>query len=222
MPQSQKRDELLANVVVTTDYMARWNIYPSNDAMEWIDNALKTEAYYYRVMIRAVRDAYNGLLTQREFEDVMLKQIEFQFRRGWLAGLRELGVEMTPAMELELDAAMVEEIGYVQGLMDDIVQAARDESGYDQFRPRVRMWANRWDEMRNRALIFAGGETPLTWKLGKTEEHCTDCLGYANTTRTANDWQRIYEETGHRPQSRDLECHGYQCDCEMVKAERKN
>ena len=213
-----KRDELLTvladalrPVTATTDYMARWNVYPSHEAMDWIDAAIKTTSYYDRVMWKAVRDAYSGLLTAYEFEDIMLKQISFQFRRGWLAGLRELGLSMTPEMEAELQAAMVEEIGYVQKLMDDIRQAAIDESGHDQFRDRVRMWAHRYDEMRNRALLFAGGNTLLTWEYGATEDHCTDCKEYESTTRTAIDWQK-YEA----PQSRELECGGWRCDCKLV------
>jgi len=101
--------------------------------------------------------------------------------------------------------------------MDDIAQAARDESGYDQFRSRVRMWAHRYDEMRNRALLFAGGNTLLTWEYGATEEHCTDCKEYEGTTRAAVEWQKIFNETGHRPQARKLSCNGYNCDCRYEK-----
>ena len=212
-----KRDELLVTVITTADYMARWDVL-SDDVMDWIDAAIKTTSYYDRVMWKAVRDAYNGLLTAFEFEDIMLKQISYQFRRGWLAGLRELGLSMTPEMEAELQAAMVEEIGYVQKLMDDIRQAAIDESGYDQFRDRVRMWAHRYDEMRNRALLFAGGNTLLTWELGNTEIHCDgskgndkNCLSRAGMTKPAADWNRDV-----RPQSRELECGGWRCDCRLV------
>jgi len=207
-----KSDTLLVTVITTADYMARWNVYPSNDAMDWIDNAVKVTAYYDRVMWKAVKDAYNGLLTAYEFEDIMLKQISYQFRRGWMAGLRELGLkEITPEMEEQLQEAMLEEIGYVQGLMDDIVQAARDESGVDQFRTRVKMWAHRYDEMRNRALLFAGGETMLTWEYGETEDHCADCKSYEGITRPSIEWQKF-----KAPQSRELECGGWRCDCRLV------
>jgi len=205
-----KRDELLVTVITTADYMARWDVL-SDDVMDWIDAAIKTTSYYDRVMWKAVRDAYNGLLTAYEFEDIMLQQISFQFRRGWLAGLRELGASMTPEMEAELQDAMVEELTYVQKLMNDITQAARDESGYDQFRDRVRMWAHRYDEMRNRALLFAGGNTLLTWEYGATEDHCDDCREYEGTTRAAIEWQKY-----KAPQSRELECGGWRCDCRLV------
>ena len=206
------RDTLLATVTTTADYLASCGYYISDDMADALDAmTAKVASYYDRVMWKAVRDAYDGFLTAYEFEDVMLKQISFQFRRGWLAGLRELGAEMTAEMEAELQDAMVEETTYVQKLMDDIVQAARDESGYGQFRGRVKMWAHRFDEMRNRALLSAGGNVLLTWEYGATEEHCTDCKEYEGTTRTATEWKKY-----KAPQGRDLECGGWRCDCRLV------
>lgn len=49
------------------------------------------------------------------------------------------------------------------------------------------------------------------WKLGATSRHCSDCAGFHGQEKTAAEWQ----QGGLWPQSRALECRGYQCDCSL-------
>lgn len=53
------------------------------------------------------------------------------------------------------------------------------------------------------------------WALGTTEEHCADCLRLNGQIHRMKDWVRK-EWT---PKSSKLECHGYLCDCKLVKRE---
>lgn len=211
-------DFILSTLATAADHAAKHGIYPSGDLDAWLTSALKTSDYYARVMWRAVKDAYNGLLTAYDFETIMLNQISSQFRRGYNDGLRELGLspsDMLPEWEAELQDLMAQELTYVKRLMDDIREAARNEEGYKQFRNRVDMWARRFEEMKSLAMLRAGTlvDKLLTWDLGPTE-HCTDCKGYADVgPLPASYWMETERKTGHRPQSRTLECNGYNCQC---------
>ncbi|MFQ5434614.1 MAG: phage portal protein [Anaerolineae bacterium] len=49
------------------------------------------------------------------------------------------------------------------------------------------------------------------WVLGNTLEHCDDCLRLAKQVHTAEEWRRA----GIQPQSPDLECGGWNCDCRL-------
>lgn len=217
---------LFSTIVTTADYMARWNIYPSDEADEWITQALKTEGYYYRVLWRAVRDAYDGLLTSFEFETIFLTQISSQFRRGFNSGLRAMGLsptDMLPEWEAELQDLMAQELTYVQKLMDDILASARSGGGYAQLKNRIEMWANRFNEMESLGMLRAGELVPtmMSWVLGPTE-HCPDCLGYSQMgPQPASFWRSVEISTGHRPQSRALACNGYNCQCGYAREERR-
>ena len=47
-------------------------------------------------------------------------------------------------------------------------------------------------------------------KLGKTEQHCADCSAYAGRVMTGAEWAKEKQ-----PQSRELACKGYNCDCTL-------
>ena len=81
---------------------------------------------------------------------------------------------------------------------------------------RVRIWANKRLEALNIGKLFKtpppGEDEPrYTWRLGATERHCSDCLRLNGQTHTASEWTRA----GIRPQSPDLECGGWNCDCSL-------
>lgn len=62
------------------------------------------------------------------------------------------------------------------------------------------------------ATPLAGEEEPrYTWRLGRTERHCSDCLRLDGVTLTASEWARA----GIKPQSPQLECGGWHCDCRL-------
>lgn len=73
------------------------------------------------------------------------------------------------------------------------------------------------------ALAWLGGKAYMTrnenlskWFLGNTEKHCSDCLAYSNeAAKPAKVWAR----NDKLPQSPDLECKGYNCDCRIENVE---
>ena len=81
------------------------------------------------------------------------------------------------------------------------------------------MWSGRYNEVRDQARIeFSKGTGQMfEWVLGPTEQHCTTCGGLSGIVATADEW----DESGYRPQSPDLECHGYHCLCELQPTDKE-
>lgn len=50
------------------------------------------------------------------------------------------------------------------------------------------------------------------WRLGATERHCRDCAHLNGQIHRASEWRAA----GIMPQSPDLECGGWNCDCSLV------
>ena len=99
-----------------------------------------------------------------------------------------------------------------------------DETGRGKLDTRLALWTG------TAAAIYALGqvhkpptenaageleEPRYTWRLGNTIQHCTDCATLNGQTHTADEWRRA----GISPQSPDLECGGWNCDCRLEQTE---
>ena len=58
-------------------------------------------------------------------------------------------------------------------------------------------------------------EAAFVWRLGATEDHCVDCLNLDGQVHTAAEWLA----SGIQPQSPDLACGGWNCDCRLEPTE---
>ena len=178
--------------------------------------AFKTMDYFKRVLRRLTRDLYGGKLTKDEFVRKADLLITGQVYRAWWDGMGACGLgkdDLTDEMKDIITEIHLAEREYLDGLADAIL--ATDD--YRTVYPRINLWVNRFKDVRNRARVLSCPDVLFTWVLGATEDHCSDCLSYAGQSRTGADWQKIYAQTGHRPQSPSLECGGWQCDCDLVK-----
>ena len=175
--------------------------------------AVKTVKYYTRVLTKAMRDLYSGQITEDQFIDQHALYVDRQLRRAWNEGMRANGLDpkdMTPEWEQIYQNAVADEYQYIDGLAAEIVQAKAEGRAIDAQIKRAELWANRWNDVYNRALVETGGNILLAWHLGQTEDHCVDCLNYDNQVKTADDWK-----AEKQPQSRELECGGWRCDCTL-------
>lgn len=85
---------------------------------------------------------------------------------------------------------------------------------------RVRLWANKRLEALHLGMLTRTArrdepEPRYVWRLGATEKHCRDCARLNGQVHTASEWARA----GIRPQSADLECGGWRCDCRLEQTE---
>lgn len=179
--------------------------------------AIKTVNYYTRVLTKAMRDLYNGRITEDEFIDLHAGYLERQLRRAWNEGMRANGLDpkrdMLPEWEQIYQEAVIAEYQYIDRIAAQIAEAARAGSPLDPFIRRAELWANRYTDIVNRAMLETGQSNSYAWRLGATEQHCADCLRYNGQVKTGLEWKQEKQ-----PQSRELECGGWQCDCrfEMV------
>lgn len=191
-------------------------------ALSQVVLATKTVYFYTRVLWQAVRQLYNWEITDGQFIDTQIRLIEEQLTRAWNAGARDMGVdpdEMTDGDLATLQAIKDNEYQYVLRLAQDVVNARAFKTGVDQFRSRVDLWANRYNETESRARIHFGGKQRLIWELGPTEEHCktgdrpgkVGCADLAGMVAYAEEW----EQAQIAPQSGVLACEGWRCGCKL-------
>jgi hypothetical protein len=184
--------------------------------------ALKTVAYYMRVLTRDMRRLYNGEINTNLFVDNLAGYVERQLRRAWNEGMRSNGItDMTPEWEAIYQQAVTDEYDYIERLADQIVQAKQEGKSLQPFLSRAELWANRYTDVVNRAKVETGLENFFIWEYGETEDHCETCAEYVGQVKTGLEWKQLYNATGIRPQSKALECGGWRCDCRLQPRESR-
>ena len=88
--------------------------------------------------------------------------------------------------------------------------------GWDRLTGRLDLWVNNGLQAWNRGKIettppIGQPEPRFMWMLGGTEKHCTDCAALDGQVKTSSEWA----SAGIQPQSPDLECGGWRCDCRL-------
>lgn len=200
------------------DALAKRGIYPGIDEFRLLCAAVKTAQYYRRVFMTNASNLYNDKITVNEFDSTLATLIYNQLFAAWREGMVNVGLDprkdFTQEMSDIVSEIAAEEVGYLRDFALDIV-AARANENLTGITARVEMWANRYLDVVNRSEIFCKPNDLFQWRLGATEKHCTDCAGYAGRIMTGREWAKE-----KRPQGRDLACHGYNCDCELVPVVR--
>ena len=107
--------------------------------------------------------------------------------------------------------------GAAQRLRDDIqngIIAGALAVAMSALLTRVRsLWANNVASTVTIGQTFARNDPLLQWQLGMTEKHSRDCLTLNGQVKRASEWRAA----GIQPQSPDLECGGWNCDCKLVE-----
>lgn len=185
--------------------------------------AIKTVAYYVRALRRAVLNFFRQDMDAFEFIDEMVRLIEGQFTRAWNEGAKKAGFDPKDQTDEDLQILqdrIEQEQEFVLGFASDIESTRIEQKPITPLYNRVELWANRYNEVKNEALIHFGNRQKLEWQLGKTEEHCTTCLALNGMVAWANEW----EQSGVRPQNAPnpvLECGGWNCDCQLVLTDKR-
>ena len=209
--------DLLADVV---DTVPEVKAHLKPETLEALKNANTYGRQLWKYCLDLYRTGDGGA-----FLDQFIEAIKNQMTRAWNDGAREVGVEpeeMTDIDLNELKAIIDSEYDHVIDLGEAII-ASRGGTLAEfrqQFRNRVDLWVNRYDDAANRAKVYFGGRQRLIWVLGETEEHCATCAALAGIVAFAYEW----EQSGIRPQSPPnpvLECEGWHCDCELKPTDKR-
>ncbi len=176
--------------------------------------AQKSIADYGRQLRGAVRGLWNGSIDVSSFIVNVSTALERAFEKAWTEGARTQGIEpgeRTPAEQAKLDEMIFEQSGFIPGFAD-YVQAhlKADDFKLATAQARTPMWTNRYAEVVNTAKVMADGDKKLKWVLGPTE-HCSSCLKLSGKVKRGSFWI----SSGIQPQSRSLECGGFNCQCSL-------
>ncbi len=184
---------------------------------EELEEALATGGFmeFARRIRGLVYGLWSGQLDSPGFVNSMQILMETGLRRAWRDGMSEAGLaweDITTAEQVELNNIIAEQIEHIDNLADFVSE--RDKESGSLLRAtdyRTELWANAYQQSYNKAIQMASNDPKEEWILGSTEKSCVDCLKYAGKVKRASYWRKI----GAVPQSKDLACKGYNCDCEL-------
>lgn len=167
----------------------------------------------------AVRGLYLGALSRAEFTDSFKRSLQRHLILAWDEGASRYGISPEDYSEEEqaaLEDFITDQYGFVSSFADDIQAQSKKKGGaLEPLLARVDIWVNRYDEACSLARTMAGADEPQIWKVNPRKEHCATCVALDGWVKRGSYWQQFYEETGIRPQSLDLICHGYRCGCAL-------
>ncbi len=158
-------------------------------------------------------------ITQPEFVIGMSTLIRQQLTEAWLAGAKRCGVrsdEISPEAQTELDSFVNQNISFLPGFAQSIIEGNRTEGALlRSHQARAGMWANAYNDARNRSEQIACADQKLRWIWDPFKEHCSDCAALNGQVRRASFWR----SHNIHPQSRALECRGFNCGCRFAVSE---
>ena len=141
------------------------------------------------------------------------------YEQAWREGAAQCGIGPDDRTLEEADRLRREVLadeGRIMGYADFVNTHTRAQGWkYETVVSRAELWANRYVSIATLAQVTACADKKMVWYYGATEEHCDDCLTYEGTVHRASVWYRY----GAIPQSRNLQCGGWRCDCRLVPTE---
>lgn len=171
---------------------------------------------YQSQLNAAVRGLWRGVLTADQFFDAMGAAIQRRITQAWREGADSVGIspaEYTPDEVAALAAFIATQFTYISGFADAIQSGSKANDGaLSPLLARAALWANRYVEATNQARVMAGANQKLEWVIGPTEEHCSDCGRLNGKVKRGSVWAAY----GLAPQSRNLKCKGYNCECKLM------
>jgi hypothetical protein len=156
------------------------------------------------------------VLSYSQFYDSLITTIRHGLPLAFAEGMRKVGVspdEMTGEERVMLDRAIASEEGHIEGFARFIEDHAKALKGkWGAVANRAKMWIIRYDDLVHRAMMMAGKNQKLRWRLHLkrvTKVSCKDCLRLDGRVYRAKTW----EKWDVRPQHFALACGGFLCGC---------
>lgn len=135
---------------------------------------------------------------------------------AWNQGAARVGIapsELTATEISQRDGFISTQIGFLGGFGEAIVLGSRAQlAPLAPLLVRAQMWTNRFGEASAEAMQLAAKDQKLMWVWNPLKEHCEDCLRYNGRVYRGSVW----EASGARPRSSELECGGFRCGCQFV------
>lgn len=181
--------------------------------------SMKTYNFYLRALREYARDLYQSG-DDSVWLDRMTELIQDQLTGAFRAGLREVDAQMTDELQAALDEIVNSEYDHVLDLGTSILEARDAQSGTEGIYSRLDSWAERWNDVKDKAMLLAAPkDLAFQWVYGDTE-HCETCATLNDTIAYAGAWNRA----GLKPQNPPnelLDCGGWRCQCRLEPTDEK-
>jgi len=200
-------------------------------AREIITRALLAEANLRASYESAIRNlAYSywaGRIGRVEFYSFMTAAIQSWLVRAWELGMRDAGLKLEDMTDVEratLQSFIFQEQTFIDGLAQFIESRLKQiGGGWFGISARVKLWGNRFTDIRNKAKLMAEEDPKLKWELGPSKDHCKTCAKLAGKVKRASFWRDKgispqSDPDGRLPNSK-LDCQGWGCQCSLNKTE---
>jgi hypothetical protein len=188
----------------------------------------KTYEFFLGTVQRLVRDVYGGFLGG-EFIDIMANLIQGQINQAYQTAWNEEGAGGVLPEYLETAAQndILYQYNFVDQFYRDIVDARIDGTSIQPLLSRAELWANRYNESYNNAVVLItmemGGN--LEWVEGPTSEPCSICPQLNGIVARALEWDSL----GVKPQNAPNPilaterggCGGWNCLCELRPTDKR-
>jgi hypothetical protein len=187
--------------------------------------AVKTQAAYEIHIWSYFREFFTGKIDAFSFINQMAGDIENQFTRAWNEGARSVNVEPVDMEQDDLDelaSKIKTEQDYLDGVAGDIEAFIAEGNHTDaefneRFKSRAMTWANAYARTVTDAQIWFGKKEKLEWIEGDTKDKCNTCVRLNGIVAWAKEWS----QAGIKPQSQDLECQGFNCQCQLSPTDKR-
>lgn len=160
----------------------------------------------------ALDAAVSGSMNRQRFGIVMRAHVTKYGRQAFQDGLEAGGIDDPPTPDdLNTIASLVaSQSQYVTNLGEALYGDGVTEA---QLAEKPALWFNKSIMPFYQAGIASADRNGLyEWVYGDTE-HCDDCLRLNGQKHRMKDWLK----SGWQPQGSNLECHGFNCKCRLVK-----
>lgn len=158
----------------------------------------------------AISAAQDDDMSRRRFGIVARALITRYGRQAYGDGLEEGGVEggLSQDDQQAANSLIAEQSSYVSDFADNLFDGSEADPD-----ARASMWFQKSIYPFYLAGLQSGDEDGMyEWVYGDTE-HCEDCQRLNGQKHRMSEWV----DSGWLPKSDELECHGFNCQCELVK-----
>ena len=223
--------EVNESISYAIDWLKGWEIeIPLDIAFSAIDSGIKDFEYFKTAeqfdsrLTNLVKALYKGTISASSFVDslaaLISRQITLAHREAWTD--EGDGGNFPDYLTASIDEFASAQFAFVDQYARDIVDAAIDNAPIDPLLARVQLWANRYNEAYNKAVLLISSQNggKLEWVLGATEEHCASCSALNGIVAYATEWAEAGVQPQNAPNDK-LECDGWHCDCGLSSTDKR-
>lgn len=180
------------------------------------DGFTRNRRKYRDELDEAARDAVERKTNRDDFIKKVLALIALYYLLALLDGGNLAEEELTVDEWTKLRTFVLTANMSVTSLADDIYSGRYDGTeGMESLGLRLDKWEGALDAVNSYGQVLDRENPYLKWIWSPEKEHCIDCARLNGQVHLASEWR----ESGYYPKSYDLECRGFYCGCEWIKAE---